>query len=341
METLKKEMKLCLSCMEEHEVLTVKVHENNVLKGKEVEYDAVYDYCDVADEYTATDEMIKVNDISFKDAYRRSCRLLTSTEICGIRKKYGISQTDLATLLGMGAKTITRYESSQIQDAANDAMLRKLDSDPDWFITLLEGAKGNLTETAYRKYRQRALELYAENADVYRRKAIAALYADLCDLDDCCGNTMLDLDKMIEAINFFANSPVVSSLYKVKLMKLLWYADFLSYKRYGAAITGLAYKALPMGAVPIGHESIIDLNGVLYEEIEFSEGTGNHFIPSKNFKPKLLNDKDIAVLNTIVSKLGGCSKNEIVRIMHEERAYKETAPYDIIQFQYACELSID
>lgn len=71
METIKKEVRLCLSCMEEHEVSTVQVREHNTIKGREVSYIAVYDYCDRADELTASEEMVKMNDKAFKAAYHR------------------------------------------------------------------------------------------------------------------------------------------------------------------------------------------------------------------------------------------------------------------------------
>ncbi len=58
------------------------------------------------------------------------------------------------------------------------------------------------------------------------------------------GNTDLSLDKVVEVIRYFASSIKVTSLYKVKLMKLIWYADALSYKRRGFAITGLVYQVL-------------------------------------------------------------------------------------------------
>jgi putative zinc finger/helix-turn-helix YgiT family protein len=341
METLKKEYKLCMCCMEEHDVSTVKISEHNTFKGQNVAYDAIYEYCNVADEFTATEEMVKNNDISFKDAFRHSVGLLTSQEISSIRKKYGISQSDLSVLLGLGAKTITRYESSQVQDVAYDVMLRKLNGDPEWFLSLLNDAKVKFQYSVYQKYLQRALELFAESEDVYRRKSISALYAHTCDIDNCCGNTQLNFDKIVEVICYFANSDVVSALYKVKLMKLLWYADTLSYKRYGNSITGLAYQALPMGAVPIGHESIIDLCGVSYEEIEFEDGVGYRFLPNASFSPKLLDEKVKSVLDTVILKFGKCSRDFIVNAMHNERAYKETASRDIIQYQYAKDLSIE
>ena len=46
-------------------------------------------------------------------------------------------------------------------------------------------------------------------------------------------------------------------------------------------------------------------------------------------------------VNDIIKMFGNYSKNQIVSRMHSERAYTETAPYDIIQYQYALELSID
>ena len=44
MTRVKTEKKLCPCCMEEHEVQTVVVRENNVFKGVPVEYDAEYFY---------------------------------------------------------------------------------------------------------------------------------------------------------------------------------------------------------------------------------------------------------------------------------------------------------
>ena len=76
------------------------------------------------------------------------------------------------------------------------------------------------------------------------------------------GNTPLALDKVVDVIRYFAASKNVTNLYKVKLVKLMWYADALSYKKRGYAITGLVYQALPMGAVPVGHNSIIDLKDI-------------------------------------------------------------------------------
>lgn len=120
----------------------------------------------------------------------------------------------------------------------------------------------------------------------------------------------------------------------------MWYADTLSFKKRGFAITGLVYKALPMGAVPVGHNSIIDLKDVPCEEVDMGETSAYYFsLSGKQTFPKLSNEeKDI--LDIVIKNLGKMSKNEIVKFMHQEQAYIETEPRDIIQFKYADSLQI-
>jgi hypothetical protein len=57
--------------MEEHEVDTVEVLDNEVFKNEEVSFTATYEYCSNADEYLETEDMIKTNSLSMKDAYRK------------------------------------------------------------------------------------------------------------------------------------------------------------------------------------------------------------------------------------------------------------------------------
>ncbi|WP_051671390.1 type II toxin-antitoxin system MqsA family antitoxin [Oribacterium sp. P6A1] len=174
MNIIKTKKQLCTCCMEEHEVKTVIVSEHTVFKGEKLRYDAEYMYCDLAEELYMTEEQIQYNDIQMKDAYRKKQGLLTSSQIVAIRAKYSISQSDLCLLLGWGGKTITRYESHQIQDKAHDMILKKLNVDPEWFISLLYDARGNLSEDSFRKYHESASFQYEKYRDLYLRKAIEA-----------------------------------------------------------------------------------------------------------------------------------------------------------------------
>lgn len=340
MKIIKSEKKICSCCMEEHEVKTVLIMEQATFKNSTVEYEASYFFCELAEELYMDEQQMQDNDIKLKDAYRKKEGLLTSAQIIEIRAKYGISQSDLCLLLGWGGKTITRYESHQVQDKAHDTILKKIDQDPEWFISLLNGSKSNLSEESYRKYLAAATSLYEEDQDAYLRKAIEANYARFLGNQMFHGNTDLSLDKVVEVIRYFASSTKVTSLYKVKLMKLMWYADALSYKKRGFAITGLVYQALPMGAVPVGHNSIIDLKDIPCEEVDMGETNAYHFSLSGNQSFPGLSKEEKDILDEVIEKLGKMSKNEIINFMHKEQAYIETAPRDIIQFKYAENLQI-
>ena len=49
-----------------------------------------------------------------------------------------------------------------------------------------------------------------------------------------------------------------STFGKVKLAKILYYADFASYRDYGQPVTGASYKKLQFGPVPSDFLDILD-----------------------------------------------------------------------------------
>jgi hypothetical protein len=71
MKILKKEHKLCLICMEEHEVQTVEIEEAVIRGDKEVQFQAIHEYCTRADEVLETEDMIRENAKAIKAARPR------------------------------------------------------------------------------------------------------------------------------------------------------------------------------------------------------------------------------------------------------------------------------
>ena len=340
MKTLISDNIICPCCMAKHDVKRITIVENNIFKGVSVRYDAEYCYCDRADETYADEQQISLNDIALKNAYRKKMGLLTSYQIAAIRAGYGISQSDLCLLLGWGGKTITRYESHQVQDIAHDTILRKLESDPEWFLQLLQEGRESLSAASFAKYKEAGTALFEKDHDTYLKSAIMSKYARFLQDSEANGGRALSLDVVVDMIHYYANSDSVVSLFRVKLMKMLWYADALSYKRRAHAISGLVYRALPMGAVPIAYESIVDLSTINCEDIDMGDGTGYRFLPAENKDYSHLTSEDRDILDDVIQRFGRASKNEIVLAMHQEDAYTETAPQDIIQFKYAQTLSL-
>ncbi len=340
MKIVHSEKRVCSCCMEEHEVKAVLVSEESTFKGIKVEYEAAYMYCDAAEELYVDEQRMQENDIRLKDAYRKAEGLLTSTEITDIRSQYGITQSDLCVLLGWGGKTIARYERHQVQDNAHDMILKKLARDSEWFLALLRNSKEHFSEETYQRYLNIATELYEKEQNAYLYKAIKAQYTRFQGDKMLHGNAKLALDRVVDMIRYFAASQQVTNLYKVKLMKLMWYADFLSYKQRGQSITGLVYQALPMGAVPVAHNLIIDLEGVPCEEVDMGETNAYFFSLDGISEFPSLSDEDRDILDAVIAKLGKMSKKEIVSFMHKEEAYIKTIPRDMISYEYAKSLQI-
>jgi len=334
------EKKICLCCMEEHEVKTVSTQRQITFKGEKVNYDSVQYYCDNAEEYFEDEEQLQLNDVAMKDAYRQQVGLLTSSEIQKIRAEYDISQNDLCAILGWGGKTITRYEGHQVQDVAHDSVLKKLSSDPAWFVELLNKSRKSLSSDNYERYLKNATALYERTEDCYFKNMINFLYARFGSDNNLHGNAALALNKFVEIVRYFASSGKVKSLYKVKLMKMLWYSDFISFKELKHSITGLVYQSLPMGAVPVCHDLLIKLNGIPCVEEDMGYGIAYHFVLNEKYIPASLTTEEICILDRIIDKFARSSKEEIVTYMHNEKAYKETMLYGYIDYKFADEIEI-
>lgn len=175
MKIISKRIALCYSCMKEHEVQVVEVEENGTFKNEMVSFRANYEYCSNIDEYSETEEMLKLNSLAQKDAYRKKVKLLTSAEIRTIRDKYGISQKEFSEVLDWGKATITRYENHHVQDRAHDEILRMIDSDPQWFIGMLERAKERIMPKAYIKYYRKASEQIEKKRNRYEYNVVISM----------------------------------------------------------------------------------------------------------------------------------------------------------------------
>ncbi|MCR5033004.1 MAG: DUF4065 domain-containing protein [Lachnospiraceae bacterium] len=278
------------------------------------------------------------NLLNARNAYRMKHGLLTSDEIVAIRESYGLSQVDLARLLGWGEATISRYESKAIQDEAYDNMLRLIKDNP---LQALEFLKKNadkfpgLKKVDVRTKIVEKLDSYGK--EYLTRQAFEGEYASFEEPSDSNGFVMLNVDKLEAAISYIAEK--VPSLFKVKLMKMLWYADAMSYKVCGFAITGLVYRHNEMGALPIGHYSLMNLENLnVQEEVNLNYDSMLHVYPSKNMDYSVLSDQDKSILDAVIKKFKDFKTQEIVDYMHEEKAYIETKQGEIIPFSKAKEI---
>lgn len=331
----------CPLCDKTHEVEERKRYTTITLKGEEVTYEERFYFCaNAAEEENEFESgtMTNENLLNARNAYRVKCGLLTSNEIVSIRESYGLSQVDLAKLLGWGEATISRYESKAIQDEAYDTMLRLIKDNP---LQALEFLKKNGNKFSKMKRQEIRLKI-VEKLDSYgkeflTRQAFASEYVNFEEPSDSNGFAVLNIDKIEAMISYIAEQ--VSNLFKVKLMKMLWYSDVVAYIQNGFAMTGLVYRHEAMGALPIGHYNLMNLENLnVQEEVSYNYDSMIHVYPDKDMDYSILSDDEKTVLDKVITKFKNYKAADIVNYMHDEKAYKETAAGEIIPFSLAKEI---
>ena len=179
--------------------------------------------------------------------------------------------------------------------------------------------------------RNKILENLDENGREYlQRQALESEYASYQDPCDENGFKILDIDKLEAIVSYLAER--INNLYKVKLMKMLWYADSLFFNKYDSSMTGLVYRHEAMGALPIGHYKIVGLERIKKIEEEEYENTSYLFLPNDSIDTGCLSEEELAVLDAVIEKFESYTAKEIVKYMHKEKAYIKTKDKEIIPF---------
>lgn len=331
----------CPLCDKTHEIEERKRAATITIKGEEISYEQSFYFCENADEDENEFEngtMTNTNLLNARNAYRVKHGLLTSDEIIKIRESYGLSQVDLARLLGWGEATISRYESKAIQDEAYDTMLRLIKDNPLKALDFFKRHKHNFNDSKNIEIKAKILEKIDNYGKEYlTRQALKGEYAIFEEPSDSNGYTTLDIDKLEAIISYLAET--TSNLYKVKLMKMLWYTDAESYKQSGRAMTGLVYRHGAMGALPIGHYSLMNLENLnIHEEESYTFESMLHIYPSKDMDYSILTNEEKSVLDKVINKFKDYKTKEIIDYMHEEKAYEFTTSGAIIPFSFAKEI---
>lgn len=330
----------CPLCDKVHEVEERRRSTTLVVKGLEVEYEETYYYCCNSKEFEnefETGKMSNANLLNARNSYRKKMGYLTSHEIVDIREKYGLSQVELAKLLGWGEATISRYESKAIQDEAYDNMLRIIKENPMIALEYLEKNKDSFSTSKIELIRENiAKELESHGKEFLARQSLKSEYVIYEEPSEVNGYMVLNIDKVESVISYYAEK--IENLHKAKMMKLLWYADSLAYKKYGRSITGLVYLHNKMGTSPVGQNQLLTLDNVNVKEEENLQGTTYLFMKHKDVDQTCLSEDELIILDRVVDKFKTYDVEEIASYMHEETAYKNTNNGDIIPFGLAKEI---
>ena len=269
--------------------------------------------------------------------YRSMHGLLQPEEIKEFRKRYRLSQRELAKLLGLGGATISRYENGKLQDETHDTLLR-LAMNCENLRKLLIDSESVFTD------RQKDIVLKAINENTGqladRLREFITLNLEDNEPNEYRGFKRFEIAKFTNAVLYFCKEGVV----KTKLNKLMFYADFLHFKDYVISITGTQYARIPFGPAPNNYDlyypTLIRQGALNIEEIEYPDYSGERYISKKEPDLTIFSEGELRILASIQERFKDSTATEITVYSHEEEGYKKTETGKIISYQYAKDLEL-
>lgn len=265
-------------------------------------------------------------------AYRSRHHMIQPEQIKTFRKNLGLTQEELASLLGWSEATVNRYEKGALQERSHDNALR---------MAMTCDGRRSLLEISGEKlpHQKRALLL----AGCRPHHSLDLTDVVSIEQSEFTGFCLFSSAKFKAVIGVLTS--VTDGVWKTTLNKLLWYADFTHYKKQGVGITGLTYVRLLYGPVPDEYKFLVTLlpeSEFVVEPVEFDDGHAGERITAVDTPDfSLLTASELTVLEAVRDKLAKLGAKVISERSHEESAWKETPPNERISYRFAEELKLE
>ena len=318
--------------------------EPGTLSFRKEKFEIMYHYflCEDTGERFTSDEMDQLNTIQVHNQYREKHGIPFPDEIRKIRAKYNLSARKMSKILGFGENSYRNYEAGEIPSVANGRLILAIKHAED-FKQQVEASTHLLSETEKAKLDKTINKLINEEKTTTWSKLLENQFL-YTQPNEYSGYKEPQFDKIACMITFFSSQ---MKSFKTKLNKLLFFSDFLHYSKTGFSITGLTYRAIPLGPVPAEYDKLyikLAEEGKVYvEEMVMSEGNYAEIINgSEIYNEKMFEDTEKKVLNSIIKQFRSVSSKEIVELSHQYKAWKDNQEQKkLINYQqYAFDIDI-
>lgn len=312
----------------------IKNHEHIYqIKGKEIKFNSDRRFCSKCNNLVYDE---KLDNIASEKGIEIFNKLygVPKEEIIALRKKYNLSQELFSKVIGCAKKTLISYEKGM--SIPNDSyliLIKSLIANPKIITNLVEANKVQFTDKEYNKINNKISIFLANNE---KQLLLSEEYSPT----EYNGYTKLNKEKVYNMIIYFADNTIL----KTKLLKEMFYADFLFYKENCKSITGLEYCKLPFGPVPDGFETIllneyqegmIDYKPVITSSKEYYE-----IAAKKKFNKDLFTKEELDVLAKIKKYFKDYNVKKIVDYSHKEKAYTDTNDCAKISYDYSFDINL-
>lgn len=282
---------------------------------------------DESGEKWTTTELDEANLNQVYNSYRAKYGIPFPDEVSALRKHYGLSAVKMAEILGFGINQYRHYENGEMPSASNARVLIAI-RDKHTFLDFVDASRGVLGKKEYTRIYRHVLGL----GDYIRPMTTPS---------SMTGYVSFSREKIAAAVEYFIKE--TGGVFVTKMNKLLFYADFLCYRRKGYGLTGLEYTALQFGPVPANWGNIYSsIPGVEMNEYVFPDQSSGIRLESQS-EPDMsvFDEAQIEVLKDICTRFNGVNAGEISNISHKEKGWIDNhATKAHIDYNYAFDLSI-
>lgn len=288
-------------------------------RKEEFEIFEYYYKCNKCKEEFTTSEIDTLNTNQVYNLYREKYLIPFPEQLTSIREHYNLSASKMSELLGFGPNQYRLYEGGELPVGGNATVL-SLIVNPLSFKEIIVKNKTALTEKKYCEIIGKIDEKLNHNIS---RVIENSLFPTDIVPDRFRGFTLPHFQKFANMVLFF----IVNAPFKVRLNKLLFYADFMHYKYFGFSITGCKYAAIDMGSVPDQYAYIF---GLLESEkylktklVKIKDKEHDKFVAINQFDKSLFNADELNTLNEVLKRFKDVTTQELMKIAHGEIAWKD------------------
>ena len=298
--------------------------------------------CNICKEEFTTTETDTVTLLQAHNQYREKYFIPFADEIIAIREKYELSAAKMSEVLRLGVNGYGNYEKGEIP-VPSIANLISTANNPNEFKKMLEKAKHEFTENTYNKTSKHI------NSLIEKENTSEPFYVKLNQFTEpsrYTGFKKPNKNKIASVLILFINKCNVEFNDRLKLNKLLFYADFVNYKFTGYSITGLTYRAIDYGPVPTFYDNIYTYfeneNIIASQWIKDKNGAAKEtFVTETEFDANLFTNEEKLILDSIAETFKNTTSWDLVDLSHKEKSWIDLHDVrEIINYQqYAFSLS--
>ena len=150
----------CDTTLDEQETFVETRAQHGCVRGEDIAVEMPVRICKVCGSILNDNALDNALIIATYDVYRERHNIIFPAEIIALREKYGLSQKNLALLLGLGEITVHRYEGGSLADVAPSKLLRLMNN-PANMRQMLDESGAVLSDKLRAKLEARLTELGA------------------------------------------------------------------------------------------------------------------------------------------------------------------------------------